>query len=147
MKEEKPLGLEICCVANLLRRNLDKRTSHLETDDASQGNGWIIDYIYHHPDQDIFQKDIEKAFALTRSNISKVVDLMVQKGFIVRSSVDYDARLKKLTLTPKAIEIHHQVDKYRSSFEKRLMAEFTEEELAQFREYLHRMEETLRKTV
>lgn len=143
MKEEKPLGLEICCVANLLRREMDKSMRVLKFDDASLRNGWIIDYIAHHDEQDVFQKDIERDFALTRSNISKVVDLMVQKGLIVRSPVEYDARLKKLTLTPKAMAIHQQAEEHRKCFEKRLAAEFSEDEMNRFRGYLHRMEEVL----
>ena len=139
MREEKPLGLEICCAANLLRREMDKSMGHLELDDASRRNGWIIDYLVHRAGQDVFQKDIERDFSLTRSNISKVVDLMVQKGLIVRSPVDYDARLKKLTLTPKAMAIHRQMEERRNSFERRLTEEFTGEELSQFRQYLCRL--------
>ncbi|MBO7318559.1 MAG: MarR family transcriptional regulator, partial [Clostridia bacterium] len=41
--------------------------------------------------------------------------LMEKNGLITRESVPYDARLKKITLTRKAIEIHHTVE---SSFEK-----------------------------
>lgn len=145
MKEEKPLGMEICCVANLLRREVDKSMGDLDMDNASRRNGWIIEYLVHHSDQDIFQRDIEKAFSLTRSNISKVMDLMVQKGLIVRSPVDYDARLKKLTLTPKAIAIYQQMQERGDDFERRLTEEFTQEELRQFRRYLHQLKTILDK--
>lgn len=140
MEEEKPLGMQINCIANQIRREIDKSIAGVFEDETSRSNGWIINYIATHPDQDVFQKDIEKAFSLTRSTISKVVELMVQKGFIVRSPVDYDARLKKLTLTPKAIRMHEKMHEGSVRFETRLESGFSEEELARLREYLVRLE-------
>lgn len=145
MEQERPLGMDINCVANRIRREVDKEVMGIYEDDASRSNGWIIRYIARHSEQDVFQKDIEKEFSLTRSNISKVVDLMVQKGLIVRSPVEYDARLKKLTLTPKAMKLHRQLEEGHNQFEQRLTEGFSEEELTRFREYLRRLEENLKK--
>ena len=50
----------------------------------------------------MFQKDLENAFKVRRSTVSKTVELMEQKQLIVRESVNGDARKKKLCLTPKA---------------------------------------------
>ena len=60
-------------------------------------------------DKDIYQKDLEKKFSVTRSTASKVVKLMVQKGLIVREEVESDARLKKLILTEKALNMHEAI--------------------------------------
>ncbi len=145
MEHDRPLGMDINCVANRIRREVDKEVMGIYEDEASRSNGWIIRYIAAHSDQDVFQKDIEKEFSLTRSNISKVVDLMVQKGLIVRSPVEYDARLKKLTLTPKAMKLHQQLEEGHNQFEQRLTEGFSEEEIIRFREYLRRLEKNLQK--
>lgn len=92
-----------------------------------------------HQQEDVFQKDVEKALAMTRSNVSKAVDQMVSKGLIMRSPVDYDARLKKLTLTPKVLEIHRQIEGEIAEFEKLLVEGFTTRELEQFKDYLERI--------
>lgn len=147
MKEEKPLGMEINCIANLIRREVDKSIGGIYVDDTSRSNGWIINYIAAHPERDVFQKDFEREFSLTRSTISKVVDLMVQKGLIIRSPVDYDARLKKLTLTPKAMMMYQRVQEGSEQFEHRLTDGFSEQEIRQLRQYLHRLAENLSKTV
>lgn len=60
----------------------------------------ILGYLYWHPDRDVFQKDIEGTFNITRSSVAGIVKLMEQKGYILRQSVEGDARLKKLSLTP-----------------------------------------------
>ena len=62
-------------------------------------HGRILGYLYWHPDQDVFQKDIEENFNITRSSVAGLVKLMEQKGYILRQSVQGDARLKKLCLT------------------------------------------------
>ena len=53
----------------------------------------------------MFQKDLENAFGIRRSTVSKTVELMEQKGLVLRESVNGDARLKRLSLTKKAEEI------------------------------------------
>ena len=57
---------------------------------------------------------------------------MEQKGFILRVSVESDARLKKIILTDKAIEIHERVIKEIEDREKRLKSGIREEELQVF---------------
>lgn len=146
MKEEKKsLGVAINCVSNLLRREVDKVILQTHGDELNRLDGWIIHYMVSNQGKDIFQKDLENELALTRSNVSKVVDQMVQKGLILRSPVEHDARLKKLTLTEKALEIDRQVEKNIADTEKRLTEGFTQEELEQLEEYLHRLTENIKR--
>ena len=106
MKKDGAVGMQINCVSNLIRRSIDLRIAGMPGEKLSRMDSWIIHYMLDHQQEDVFQKDVEKALAMTRSNVSKAVDQMVSKGLIMRSPVDYDARLKKLTLTPKVLEIH-----------------------------------------
>ena len=50
-----------------------------------------------------FQKDIEQRFAVGRSTVTNLIQLMEKKGFVKRESVKQDARLKKVILTEKGI--------------------------------------------
>lgn len=144
-EEKKSLGVAINCVSNLLRREVEKIILQAHGEELNRLDGWIIHYMVCHQGKDIFQKDLEKELALTRSNVSKVVDKMVQKGLILRSPVEHDARLKKLTLTEKALEIDRQVEKNIADAEKRLTEGFTQEELERLREYLHRLTENIKR--
>ena len=54
---------------------------------------------------------------------------MEQKGFIERLAVKNDARLKKIVLTDKAVEIHKKATKNIEKIEKTLKKGITEEEL------------------
>ena len=74
-------------------------------EDVTAVNGRIIMYLYHHKEEDIFQKDIENEFSIRRSTSSSIISLMEKKGYIERVSVAHDARLKKLVLTDKALQV------------------------------------------
>ncbi len=121
---------EICCVANLIRKEFDNLVfgSVYSEERITRMNIWIIDYIYDKKGEDVFQKDIERKMSITRSTASKIIDLMVQKKLVERSAVEYDARLKKLTLTPKALKLRDEMEKNSKKVYEKVMAGFSEEE-------------------
>lgn len=90
--------------------------------------GWIIGYLYEHRDQDVFQRDIQARFSIRRSTTTGTLQLMEKNGLIFRRSVDWDARLKKIELTPKALEIHERVMKGIQAVEGAIASTLTPEE-------------------
>lgn len=68
---------------------------------------WIIGFVYHSAG-DVYQRDIETKFKISRSTTSNVIGLMERKGLLTRESVDADARLKKIVLTNKALDMHRR---------------------------------------
>lgn len=121
---------EICCIANLIRKEFDNLVfgSVYSEDRITRMNIWIIDYIYDKKGEDVFQKDIERKMSITRSTASKIIDLMVQKKLVERSAVEYDARLKKLTLTPKALKLRDEMEKNSKKVYEKVIAGFSKEE-------------------
>ncbi len=112
------------------RKKIDKMTG---------SGGWIIAYISENCDHDVFQRDLEKEFDITRSTASKNVDLLVENGFIERQSVDYDARLKKLVLTEKAKEVFKIMRNDRAELEGKMLSGFSDEEKKLLRGFLRRL--------
>ena len=115
-------------------------------DSVTGANAWIIGYISDKTknNEDVFQKDLEKNFEITRSTASKVVNLMVEKGMVERQSVPWDARLKKLVLTDKGREINELMLEDFSVVEETLSKGFSEQELEQFFDYIHRMQQNMK---
>lgn len=134
-----PIGLGLRSLNNLNMRYMINFGNKKKIDYITGTNGWIIGYLSEQRNQDIFQKDLEEEFNITRSTASKVVKLMVQKGLIEQQSVPYDARLKKLILTPKALELTALMKEDGKKMEAALTKGFTEEELDQLNQYLQRM--------
>lgn len=141
---EKRIGRELRCLSNLIMRDIDNSSIKKSLDKITGTNGWIIGYIAENSDRDVFQKDLEKEFGITRSTASRVVELMVHKGLIERQKVDYDARLKKLTLTPKAAQVFQMMDKDNRRMEQKLMRGFSDYETELLMSYLLRMQENMR---
>lgn len=54
-------------------------------------HGRILGYLYWSRPKDVYQKDIEEHFNITRSSVAGIVKLMEQKGYILRQSVQGDA--------------------------------------------------------
>ena len=114
-----------------------------KVDRMTGSGGWIISYIAENYNRDVFQRDLEKEFDITRSTASKNVDLLVENGFIEREQVDYDARLKKLSLTKKAEKLSALFEQDQLTLEETLTKGFTAEEKMILNEYIKRMKDNL----
>ena len=141
----RALGPELRLLSNLIRRYFEQYSHKKCIDEITGPNSWIIGYIGDQMDaeKDVYQRDLEMHFGVTRSTASKVINLMVTKGLIMRESVPHDARLKKLTLTPKAREIKRLMDEDHARFEQILREGFDENELNMLFDCLDRMKKNL----
>lgn len=145
MEQDKRIGIQIRNTNNMIRRFITNQPTNKVMDKLTGTNTWLIAYIAEQTDKgkDVFQKDIEETFGITRSCVSKVISLMEQKGFIERMEVDYDARLKKLVLTEEAAKYAVLMKNDALEMEKRLVMGFSEDEKRQLSEFLQRIMENL----
>ena len=111
----------------------------------SMANGYILSFLHENRNRDVFQKDFEDAFGITRSTASKVCSLMETKGLIQRQPVSDDARLKKITLTDRGEAMRREMIEGRKRMEAKLTAGFSSEELQTLRDYLRRMKENMKR--
>lgn len=137
--KEKFLGRELKIAANYVKRASALNCKIDCDDDITSANCWLIMYLYDHRDEDVFQKDIEFEFSIRRSTSSGIISLMEKKGYIERVSVEHDARLKKLVLTPKALKICDVIQANTVEFEKVLTKGITPEELDFFYSILNKI--------
>lgn len=142
--EKKYVGMEIRALDNLIKRFIDNSINKERLVQVTGSNGWIIGYLWDNKEKDLFQKDLESEFHITRSTTSKVVNLMVEKGLIRREEVKGDARLKKLVLTQKAVEMAKEMEEGHERIERQIIKGFTKEELKQFYSYLDRLKQNVK---
>ena len=129
---ENDIGFVVRKLSNLIKRDVEKSRIKLGFEDIKGINGWAIAYFYENRGKDIFQKDFETKFSIRRSTASVILKTMEQKGLIERISFRSDARLKKIVLTEKAVDIHKKITKEIEEREARLRKNVTEEELNVF---------------
>ena len=130
--KNKLVAHEIKHMSNLCMRYMENNSNKEYIDSVTGTNCWIIGYLADKEGEDVFQRDLEKKFGITRSTASKVIGLMVQKGLIEYKSVDYDARLKKIVLTEKALNLQKEVIGFFDNLEKEFEKDISEEELKVF---------------
>lgn len=135
---------ELRSLSHLIYRFIENLPNKKQIESMTGTNGCIIGYLAENSDHDVFQKDIEKAFGITRSTASKVINLMEQKGLVERQSVSYDARLKKIVMTDKSKSISHLMAEDMTLVESVLTEGFSLDEKKALCDYLKRMKQNLK---
>lgn len=144
MDQVMAIGFQVNELSRMIKRSLDEHISELHIEEVTGVQGGIIGYIYRQSQEnDVFQRDIEKAFHIRRSTVAEVLSLMEKKGLLIRESVDHDARLKKLVLTPRAIQIQAQIAIQIQEVEKELSRGLSSGEMMLFLEILDKMKRNL----
>lgn len=141
---EKTVHNELRAISHLIFRVIENQPTEKRLDSMTGTNRCIIGYLAHHKDTDVFQRDLEKEFGITRSTASKVINLMERKEFVERQSVPYDARLKKIVMTEKSKAISHDMHDEMKRFEGILTDGFSDEEIKSFYSYIDRMKKNLK---
>jgi Transcriptional regulators len=142
-KREERIGFEIRRLDHMLARSLQARVKAAGIDEVTLMHGWIIRYLYTNRDKDVFQKDMEQYFSIGRSTVTNIIQLMEKKGFIVRQSVEYDARLKKVVLTEKGVRNHEMLENLIDHLDTSLVEGITDEELSVFYSVIEKLRENL----
>lgn len=140
--ENKAIGVRFRMINNAFRRYVD-HTSELKTelDNMTCSNGWIIGHLCRMEElgRDVYQRDFENDFGITRSTASKVLKLLEKKGMIERVSVSHDGRMKKILLTEKSRELGRKMHKEFEQTERQLTSGFSDEELKTLCGFIDRM--------
>lgn len=142
--EDRNIIFEMKNLDRLLRKLIDAEFRAQDGDDQlTRMHHWIIGFLYSNQHSDIFQRDIEAEFKISRSTTSSMLTLMEKKGLIIRQSVPGDARLKKLTLTAKAAEFHvRHMDKIHE-FDDRVNNSITPEEKQELLRILEKLRDSV----
>jgi len=137
MNTNNLIGHEVKILSNLIRRHISSNAEkHCDTDgnrDELTGmQSFIIRYLYSNQSKEIFQRDIEKNFNIRRSTATVILQLMEKRELIKKVNVSYDARLKKLKLTPKALKVNMNIEQDIESFEAKMRQGISDEHIEIF---------------
>ena len=137
------IGPRIQRLAKHSHRYLEQMPSFKSIEKVTGTKAWIIGFLAQQEACDVYQRDFEKTFGISRSAACKLIDRMEESDLIRRENVPGDARLKRLVLTEKAVLMNEQIEQELSAFNALLVKGFSEEELDQLRSYLDRMEKNV----
>ncbi len=106
MEECNKLCFEVKRLGHAIERSIRNDMSRQGFDDMTNMHGWILGYLYRNKDVDVYQKDIEKEFGISKSTVTNIIQLMEDKGYVIRKADKYDSRLKVVKLTRKGTSMH-----------------------------------------
>ncbi|HJA31172.1 MAG: MarR family transcriptional regulator [Clostridiales bacterium] len=102
-------GAWIIMLAHKVKKRLNETTSDFGiTGVQSRILGYILEHCQEGP---VFQKDVEDVFGLSRSTATGILQLLEKNGLLTRESVSWDARLKSLVPTERAVQVDESVKK------------------------------------
>ncbi len=130
MEENFFIGHEIRKLSYVLKRTF-ANTAKFENHKISAFQMNVILLVKQNEEENkiTIQKDIEQNFGIQKATVSLNLNQMQQAGFIVRESVEHDARLKKIVLTKEAELIYEDVKKHIVILEEALIQGLSEEEI------------------
>ena len=139
------VGVEVRKLSHMIKRCAMSTEAHQKADKLTGVHSWIIGYLFDNRDRDIFQRDLEESFNIRRSSVSNVLSLMERNELIERKPVEHDARLKKVVLTPRAIELHEMIGKDIAELEAAIIEGIPKDDLEIFFKTIGKMMNNLEK--
>ncbi len=138
---EKQILFSLRQVILMVGRTIENKFRDVGIDQATFQNSWFLSYIMEHSKngENVYQKDLEKHFGITRSSVSKVINLMITKELLVKEGVDTDARLKKLVVTEKGKALLELSEGPKAATEELAVGNFTEDELNELDRLLNKI--------
>ena len=135
MKET--VGRSVGMLSNLARRHFSTISFH---DTLSGAHGKTLHFILARGQEcDVFQKDIEEEYSLRPPTATKLLKDMEKNGLIYREAVPYDARLKRIVATKKAMQYQELIQQSLEETEDRLTSGISPQDLAVFFRVINQM--------
>lgn len=126
---ENHVGFLIRKLGNAIRKRREQDDSHLEGESLTMMQRWVLGYLVHHADHDIYQKELEDNLNIGKSTLSEILHTMEKDGLVERVS---SGRCKKIVMTEKSAQIDKMITKQIEETEKKLRQGISEEDVEQF---------------
>ena len=132
------IGYKVRLIHNQIHKRMEAK--RLENEGELTGmQRWTMGYLKDHDNQDIYQRDIEAEFSVSRATASNMLQVMERKDLIERVAVPQDARLKKIVLTDTARNMVEKAESDIRELESLLVQGMTEEEIKVLKKGLNHM--------
>ena len=139
--EKRDIGRCVHILSRQIKRKVDESVSKYDVTAVQCSFIGIIKECSKHGE--VYAKNIEAKFNMRRATVAEILSLMEKNGLIKRESSTEDARLKKIILTDKSLEIQSSKKKEIEKVENILKTDLSKEELAQFMKTLDKMSKNL----
>ncbi len=145
----KTIGHEIRRIERLLAVNVSRRLSAYARENGIDritfNHSWVMRYLYENQGREVCQRDIEKAFSIGRSTMTEMLNTLEKREYLHRELVEHDARLKRVALTGKGMDVVQKIEQFFEAFETELSDGITQEESEVFYRVMDKVGENLKR--
>lgn len=120
---ENHAGYLIEQIAHLLEQIYNKNLTNVG---LSNSHAKLIYLLYQN--DGLTQSELQQNLLFKASSITKLIDVLEQKGLVKRETAQEDARIKKIYLTAEGREKEEKLCRIREKMEARLLHSLTENE-------------------
>lgn len=131
MEQKRRLAFTMRMIHNKIKNIIRKSPPGSRKAPGTQLQGGILGFLYHHQEEPVYQRDIEKEFRVSRATATNTLQVMERNGFIVRKAQDKDARLKRIQMTEEALRNHMQIEAHIDMMDERMLRGMSEDEVAE----------------
>lgn len=146
LSKEGNVGYKLRLLHNQMHNHMEyqkQQNEFVTTGELTRMQRFAIGFLYRNSDKEIYQKDIEAEFAVSRATASNMLSVMERKGLIKREPVEHDARLKKLVLTELSLKMYRQIEQDIREAEELLVKGLNGEDKQRLHQYLDLMIQNL----
>ena len=127
MQKRRTIGFRIKQINNGYEKEFNKR---LKTLGITASQCEVLDYLLGCSEEEVTQRDIEKALNLRNPTVTGLLKRLDEKGFILSVPSNKDKRCKNIYPTEKAYDIQRRMEADRKKLDKLLTLGLSKKETA-----------------
>lgn len=131
MQERRRITFILRVIHNQIKMAIHKSAPVTEKGPTTQLQGGVLGYLYHHRDQPVYQRDLEKEFRISRATATNTLQVMEREGLIVRRAQDRDGRLKRIQMTQEAYRHHEMIERHMDWIGAQLLTGMSDAEVSE----------------
>lgn len=136
MRERKTIGFLFKQINTLYEKEFNHR---LRTLGITSSQCEVIDFLLHSEEEEVTQRDIERALNLKNPTVTGLLKRLDEKGFILVVPSNKDKRCKNVYLTGKAYDIQKRMEMDRKKLDKMLTIGMTKKEVEALNKMLNKV--------
>lgn len=136
---DKAVGFHVRELSNAIKNHRQRDEEGTEIGQITIMQRWIIGYLTHNQDHDVFQRELEQKLNISKSTLTEVLNTMEKNDLVQRVSAKQDARCKKIVLTEKSICVNSIICEKIQAAEDKLRKDISEEEIEMFLKIIKKM--------
>lgn len=136
MKQRTNVGFLVKQINNIYEKDFNNQLKKL---DLTSSQAEVLDFLFRCDEEEVTQRDIEKALSLKNPTVTGILKRMEEKGFVMILPSEKDKRCKNVYLTEQAFDIEKKMEAVRRKIDKNLTLGMTKREVEALQKMLNRV--------